>query len=52
MAIGYFDEQEDAEAVVEQLTSLGVNAKAYAHDLKSVDASQNLIDKVVKDLED
>lgn len=49
VAIGYFDEQEDAEAVVEQLTSLGVNAKAYAHDLKSVDASQNLIDKVVKD---
>lgn len=49
VAIGYFDEHEDAEAVVEQLTSLGVNAKAYAHDLKSVDASQNLIDKVVKD---
>ncbi|NQE00238.1 SDR family oxidoreductase, partial [Staphylococcus xylosus] len=49
VAIGYYDEHEDAEAVVEQLTSLGVNAKAYAHDLKSVDASKNLIEKVVKD---
>lgn len=49
VAIGYYDEQEDAEAVVEQLTSLGVKAKAYAHDLKSVDESQNLIEKVVKD---
>lgn len=49
VAIGYYDEQEDAEAVVEQLTSLGVKAKAYAHDLKSVDESQNLIEKVIKD---
>ncbi|WP_436951121.1 SDR family oxidoreductase [Staphylococcus shinii] len=49
VAIGYYDEQEDAEAVVEQLTSLGVKAKAYAHDLKSVDESQNLIEKVVND---
>ncbi|WP_426704598.1 SDR family oxidoreductase [Staphylococcus shinii] len=49
VAIGYYDEQEDAEAVVEQLTSLGVKAKAYTHDLKSVDESQNLIEKVVKD---
>ncbi|WP_426704241.1 SDR family oxidoreductase [Staphylococcus shinii] len=49
VAIGYYDEQEDAEAVVGQLTSLGVKAKAYAHDLKSVDESQNLIEKVVKD---
>ncbi|WP_214268718.1 SDR family oxidoreductase [Staphylococcus pseudoxylosus] len=49
VAIGYYDEHEDAEAVVEQLTSLGVSAKAYAHDLKSADASKNLIEKVVKD---
>ncbi|MBO3065311.1 SDR family oxidoreductase [Staphylococcus shinii] len=49
VAIGYYDEQEDAEAVVEQLTSLGVKTKAYAHDLKSVDESQNLIEKVIKD---
>ncbi|MEB5782369.1 SDR family oxidoreductase [Staphylococcus pseudoxylosus] len=49
VAIGYYDEHEDAEAVAEQLTSLGVSAKAYAHDLKSADASKNLIEKVVKD---
>lgn len=34
VAIGYYDEHEDAEAVVEQISSLGVTAKAYAHDLK------------------
>lgn len=47
VAIGYYDEHEDAEAVVEQISSLGVTAKAYAHDLKKVEDSQKLIEKVV-----
>ena len=49
VAIGYYDEHEDAEAVVEQISSLGVTAKAYAHDLKKVEDSQKLIEKVVAD---
>ncbi|MEX5932519.1 SDR family oxidoreductase [Staphylococcus saprophyticus] len=49
VAIGYYDEYEDAEAVVEQISSLGVTAKAYAHDLKKVEDSQKLIEKVVAD---
>lgn len=49
VAIGYYDEYEDAEAVVEQISSLGVTAKAYAHDLKKVEDSQILIEKVIAD---
>lgn len=49
VAIGYYDEHEDAEAVVNRLESLGVKAKAYAHDLKDVASSQDLIEKVVND---
>ena len=49
VAIGYYDEYEDAEAVVEQISSLGVTAKAYAHDLKKVEDSQKLIEKVIAD---
>ncbi|NWK85123.1 SDR family oxidoreductase [Staphylococcus sp. GSSP0090] len=49
VAIGYYDEHEDAEAVVEQLTSIGVAAKAYAHDLKKVEDSQKLIENVIAD---
>lgn len=49
VAIGYYDEHEDAEAVVEQISSLGLTAKAYAHDLKKVEDSQKLIEKVVAD---
>lgn len=49
VAIGYYDEHEDAEAVVEQISSLGVTAKAYAHDLKKVEDSQKLIEKVIAD---
>lgn len=49
VAIGYYDEHEDAEEVVEQISSLGVTAKAYAHDLKKVEDSQKLIEKVVAD---
>lgn len=49
VAIGYYDEQEDAEAVVEQITSLGVTVKAYTHDLKKVEDSQKLITDVITD---
>lgn len=49
VAIGYYDEYEDAEVVVEQISSLGVTAKAYAHDLKKVEDSQKLIEKVIAD---
>lgn len=49
VAIGYYDEHEDAEAVVEQISSLGLTAKAYAHDLKKVEDSQKLIEKVIAD---
>lgn len=49
VAIGYYDEYEDAEAVVEQISSLGITAKAYAHDLKKVEDSQKLIEKVIAD---
>ncbi|WP_436862525.1 SDR family oxidoreductase [Staphylococcus caeli] len=49
VAIGYYDEHEDAEAVVDAIEALGGTAKAYTHDLKSVDDSQKLIENVVKD---
>jgi len=49
VAIGYYDEHEDAEAVVNAIEAIGVTAKAYAHDLKSVDDSQKLIKQVVED---
>ena len=34
VAIGYYDEHEDAEETVNRLKEIGVKAKAYAHDLK------------------
>ncbi len=49
VAIGYYDEHEDAQNVVDNLKSIGVSAKAYAHDLKEVEASKELINKVVND---
>lgn len=49
VAIGYYDEHEDAQKVVDDLKRIGVKAKAYAHDLKVVSDAQALIDKVVKD---
>ncbi|ANQ65204.1 SDR family oxidoreductase [Staphylococcus equorum] len=49
VAIGYYDEHEDAEAIVNRLKALGIKAKAYAHDLKDVTLSQDLIEKVVND---
>lgn len=49
VAIGYYDEHEDAQNVVERLKALGVQAKAYAHDLKKVEDSQQLVKDVVAD---
>jgi NAD(P)-dependent dehydrogenase (short-subunit alcohol dehydrogenase family) len=49
VAIGYYDEHEDAKNVVERVEALGVKAKAYAHDLKKVEDSQQLIKDVVAD---
>ena len=49
VAIGYYDEHQDAEDTVKRLKELGVDAKAYAHDLKDEQQSKKLIDDVVKD---
>lgn len=49
VAIGYYDEHEDAKNVVARVEALGVKAKAYAHDLKKVEDSQQLIKDVVAD---
>lgn len=49
VAIGYYDEHEDAQNVVERVEALGVQAKAYAHDLKKVEDSQQLVKDVVAD---
>ncbi|MBF7025466.1 SDR family oxidoreductase [Staphylococcus kloosii] len=49
VAIGYYDEHEDAKNVVERVEALGVKAKAYAHDLKKAEDSQQLIKDVVAD---
>ncbi|MBY7664935.1 KR domain-containing protein [Staphylococcus agnetis] len=49
VAIGYLNEHIDAEETVKRLEEIGVKAKAYAHDLRHVDESKVLIDKVVSD---
>lgn len=49
VAIGYYDEHEDAQNVVERVKALDVQAKAYAHDLKKVEDSQQLVKDVVAD---
>ncbi|UEX90397.1 SDR family oxidoreductase [Staphylococcus ratti] len=49
VAIGYLNEHIDAEDTVKRLEELGVKAKAYAHDLRKVDESKVLIDKVIHD---
>ncbi|WP_270234501.1 SDR family oxidoreductase [Staphylococcus warneri] len=48
VAIGYYNEHQDAEDTVRRLEELGVKAKAYAHDLKDETQSQQL----VKDVDD
>lgn len=49
VAIGYYDEHQDANNVVERVESFGVKAKAYSHDLKEVADSQQLIKDVIAD---
>ncbi|PTI42263.1 SDR family oxidoreductase [Staphylococcus casei] len=49
VAIGYYNEHNDAQTVVNRLKEIGVQAKAYAHDLKDVTSSQNLIKQVIDD---
>lgn len=51
VAIGYYDEHQDVEDTVKRLKELGVDAKAYAHDLKDEQQSKKLIDDVVKDFD-
>ena len=41
VAIGYYDEHEDAEETVNRLKEIGVKAEAYAHDLKDAQQSKN-----------
>ncbi|PTU86505.1 NAD(P)-dependent oxidoreductase [Staphylococcus pasteuri] len=49
VAIGYYNEHQDAEDTVNRLKELGVEAKAYTHDLKDEKQSQQLIKDVVED---
>lgn len=49
IAVGYLNEHIDAEDTVARLKEIGVNAKSYAHDLRHVDESRTLIDKVLND---
>ena len=49
VAIGYYDEYQDAEDTVNRLQEMGVKAKAYAHDLKDEKQSQKLIKDVIND---
>lgn len=52
VAVGYYDEQEDAELTVKRLEELGVKAKAYSHDLKDAKQSKELVKNVVNDFGD
>ena len=49
VAIGYYDEHQDAEDTVNRLQEMGVKAKAYAHHLKDEKQSQKLIKDVIND---
>ncbi|WP_145332533.1 SDR family oxidoreductase [Staphylococcus epidermidis] len=49
VAIGYYDEHQDAEDTVNRLQEMGVKAKAYAHDLKDEKQSQKLIKDVINE---
>jgi len=49
VAIGYYDEHQDAQDTVKRLQEIGVKAKSYAHDLKDAKQSQKLISDVVND---
>lgn len=49
VAIGYYDEHQDAQDTVKRLQEIGVKAKSYAHDLKDDKQFQKLISDVVND---
>ena len=49
VAIGYYDEHQDAEDTVNRLQEIGVKATAYAHDSKDEKQSQKLIKDVIND---
>ena len=49
VAIGYYDEHEDAKETVNRLKEIGVKAKAYAHDLKDAQQSKDLVQQVVQE---
>lgn len=49
VAIGYYNEHQDAEDTVNRLKEIGVKAKAYSHDLKDADQSKKLVETVVND---
>ncbi len=49
VAIGYYDETDDAEDTVKRLEELGAKAKAYAFDLKDVEQCKKLVSDVVSD---
>lgn len=49
IAIGYYNEHEDAKYTVARLESLGVKAKAYAFDLKSEEQCNQLIADVTSE---
>jgi len=49
VAIGYYNEHQDAKDTVRRLEELGVKAKTYAHDLKDETQSQQLVKDVVDD---
>ena len=50
VAIGYYDEHEDAKETVNRLKEIGVKAKAYAHDLKDAQQSKDLVQQVVQEI--
>lgn len=49
VAIGYYNEHQDAKDTVRRLEELGVKAKTYTHDLKDETQSQQLVKDVVDD---
>lgn len=51
VAIGYYDEEKDAEEVIGIIRALGKSAKAYRHDLKNVEDSKKLVQDVVNDFD-
>ncbi|TDM03604.1 SDR family oxidoreductase [Macrococcus carouselicus] len=49
VAIGYYDEKQDADDTVKRLEELGAKAKAYPFDLKDVEQCKKLASDVITD---